>query len=387
MSTETLVSWAQNREDILLWRALCHVTEGTYVDVGAADPVEDSVTKLFYDRGWSGLNVEPVPAFADRLREERERDVTVQACAGSSPGSATLHLVPETGLSSLDADAAAKAKASGREIVDTVVDVRTLDQLLDDAGLRDRDIHFLKIDVEGFEREVLQGLDRSVWRPWVIVVEATAPNSTDQVHGAWEPDLLASEYEFCVFDGLNRFYVAREHDDLGSRLAYPVCSLDPPFVTAPHHRVLAAYDKLLASTHNLEAELVRTQNSYQQQEQAHADLRSGYERLTAIHHAALASYELQAGELAKTVSSYEVQVREVERLTKTNGELTDECATLRHGVVDMAGEIDDLRQALLHRESMAEALDQVMNSTSWRLTRPVRKVADVAKRWRRNTAP
>ena len=32
---------------------------GFYVDVGAHDPVQDSVTKLFYDRGWRGVNVEP----------------------------------------------------------------------------------------------------------------------------------------------------------------------------------------------------------------------------------------------------------------------------------------------------------------------------------------
>ena len=45
------VSYAQNREDVLLSRVLPGPV-GSYIDVGAADPVELSVTKWFYDRGW-----------------------------------------------------------------------------------------------------------------------------------------------------------------------------------------------------------------------------------------------------------------------------------------------------------------------------------------------
>ena len=51
----TIVSWAQNGEDIVLRRALRDVAIGVYIDVGAADPDRDSVTKLFYDMGWHGI--------------------------------------------------------------------------------------------------------------------------------------------------------------------------------------------------------------------------------------------------------------------------------------------------------------------------------------------
>jgi hypothetical protein len=61
MITNHLVSYAQNREDILL-RAFFDPKEvGFYVDVGAYDPDDDSVTRLFYDRGWRGINIEPQP--------------------------------------------------------------------------------------------------------------------------------------------------------------------------------------------------------------------------------------------------------------------------------------------------------------------------------------
>ena len=44
-----MISYAQNFEDVILWRALKHVEAGRYIDIGANDPEKDSVTKVFYD--------------------------------------------------------------------------------------------------------------------------------------------------------------------------------------------------------------------------------------------------------------------------------------------------------------------------------------------------
>ena len=58
-----LISYSQNAEDIRLWRVFGGIDNGFYVDVGAADPSVGSVSRIFYDHGWSGINVEPSPAF------------------------------------------------------------------------------------------------------------------------------------------------------------------------------------------------------------------------------------------------------------------------------------------------------------------------------------
>ena len=67
---ERLVSYAQHGEDIVLWRAFRNQKTGTYVDVGAFDPTYDSVTRLFYERGWRGINIDPS---VGRHRAVRER--------------------------------------------------------------------------------------------------------------------------------------------------------------------------------------------------------------------------------------------------------------------------------------------------------------------------
>ena len=47
---------SQNREDLILEAFFIGEKKGFYVDVGAYDPDYDSVTKLFYLKGWNGIN-------------------------------------------------------------------------------------------------------------------------------------------------------------------------------------------------------------------------------------------------------------------------------------------------------------------------------------------
>jgi len=90
----TFISYAQNNEDVLLWRALGHIKNGYYIDVGANDPVEHSVTKSFYDAGWSGISVEPLPKYHQAFLEQRPRDTNLAIAAGAVDGELTLYDVP-----------------------------------------------------------------------------------------------------------------------------------------------------------------------------------------------------------------------------------------------------------------------------------------------------
>ncbi|MBP0628099.1 FkbM family methyltransferase [Cupriavidus sp. AcVe19-1a] len=214
----TITSYAQNLEDVLLWRALKHVPNGFYVDVGASDPDIDSVTRLFYEHGWSGINIEPEQDCWRRLCQARPRDINVAIAVGDSKGTVPFYSIPVRGLSTLDSAVADAYRARGTNVFAQQIDVDTLSSVLGRYAMRP--IHFLKIDVEGAERAVLKGLDLKVWRPWILVVEATKPNSTEQSHQLWEPIILSAGYVFVYFDGLNRYYVAEEQQ--GVQFAFEV---------------------------------------------------------------------------------------------------------------------------------------------------------------------
>lgn len=215
----TFVSYAQNFEDVMLWRALKHVEGGFYVDVGAQDPAIDSVSLAFYEHGWRGVHIEPSLVYADKLRRSRPDEIVIQAAIAAAPSTRVFFEIPDTGLSTADREIAERHRAQGFTVIETVVPYLTLTQALEPfAG---RDIHWLKIDVEGFEGEVIQGWDATAIRPWVLVVESMAPNRPEETHLAWESQVIQRGYDFVYFDGLNRYYISADHRELAASFDRP----------------------------------------------------------------------------------------------------------------------------------------------------------------------
>lgn len=218
------ISYAQAGEDVMLWRALSAVRQGIYVDVGAHDPVELSTTKAFYDRGWSGINVEPSPAHFRALASQRQRDINLQCAVGDRDGSVTFHDFIGTGLSTTDPAVAESHRKSDWESETIEVPLRTLRSILADYSLPE--VHFLKVDVEGGEESVLRGADFRAFRPWIVLVEATRPLSNERCDGPLRLILEEAGYTFAFFDGINSFFVAREHAELLPHFDRPVSPLD-----------------------------------------------------------------------------------------------------------------------------------------------------------------
>ncbi len=219
------VSFAQNAEDLMLWRALRDVRDGFWIDVGAADPDDLSVTRAFHDRGWTGVNIEPNRFLFNRLVAARPRDVNLAVALGGTAGERAFHVFGETGLSCFDDAIAAVHREAGYDETTGSVPVMTLADVCERHA--PDTIHFLKIDVEGAEAEVLSGADWRRFRPWIVLAEATRPLSPEQTHAEWEADLVRADYRFVWFDGVNRFYVAAErYAALAAAFAAPPNALD-----------------------------------------------------------------------------------------------------------------------------------------------------------------
>lgn len=215
----TKISYAQNYEDIMLWRALKHIEHGFYIDVGANDPIIDSVTKLFYDAGWNGINIEPVEKFIEKYYSLRERDISIPKAVSDEKGMMQLWQCDIPGWSTLDKTVAAKHESEGHKGYWSEVSIDTLSAILDEQSFSD--IHFLKVDVEGAEYPVLKGNDWNKYRPWIVLIEATVPNTQISDYDECEKLLLENQYHHVFSDGLNRYYVANEHSELDESFQYP----------------------------------------------------------------------------------------------------------------------------------------------------------------------
>jgi FkbM family methyltransferase len=229
-----ITSYAQNFEDVMLARAFPGAA-GFYVDVGANDPDIDNVSRHFYERGWSGINIEPLSANSAELRRKRPRDINLEIAVGEEEGTITFYEIGKWhGYSTTDAALAAQHRQDGLKVVEHTVPVRKLSAILDEHAAG-RAIDFLKIDVEGTELSVLRGADLRRHRPKIIVLESKMPVTLNMVDRVDEvPDrveeysdfLAPLGYHFVYHDGLNSFFLAEESRALEKAFTRPPGTFD-----------------------------------------------------------------------------------------------------------------------------------------------------------------
>ncbi|MBD9425342.1 FkbM family methyltransferase [Pseudomonas sp. PDM15] len=210
-----MISYAQNFEDVILERLFKSRKTGFYVDIGACHPIYDSVTHHFYLKGWSGINVEPQPKLFTELQAARERDINLQCCVGAQADTRTFYITKDIGTSTLNQVIAEHYREERSIDQELTVELVTLNQIWSEH-VGNRQVDFMKIDVEGCEGDVLFGADFSVVAPSVLVIEATVPNSQELSHEQWE-ELVLDHYQLIYFDGLNRFY-ARKGSQFGTSI-------------------------------------------------------------------------------------------------------------------------------------------------------------------------
>ncbi|WP_374832438.1 FkbM family methyltransferase [Paenochrobactrum pullorum] len=311
-----LISYAQNFEDIMLWRAFKNIKKGFYIDIGAWSPTKDSVTRCFYDAGWHGINIEPNPYYYRELKLQRKRDRNLKIAVSDYEGTATMFFVAGSGLSTLDPDFVTKYEAQGFNIKPQKVDVLTLPAIWIEYVPDHQEVHFLKVDVEGLEKAIIASHDWQKYRPWIVVVEATLPLSQIASHRDWEHVLLSNQYNLVYQDGLNRFYLAHEHSDLERFFDYPPNVFDN-FMLASEAAYIKKNNKLLTEQKTLK-----------------------------------------------------------KNLNAVNAKLNDLIQTLQLETTKSAKQQDDFESAKQHYETLISAKDDqitaLYRSTSWRVTSPIR---------------
>lgn len=127
-------------------------------DIGAND---GRYTDVFIELGATVVAVEPNPSLAKMLRQ-RFRAQIEEVAIGAEPGVAELYLADADILSTLSTEWMEIARReqlsnewNGRSVT---VSVSTLDAMIERHGLPS----YVKIDVEGFEPEVLRGISQAI---------------------------------------------------------------------------------------------------------------------------------------------------------------------------------------------------------------------------------
>lgn len=208
-----MVSYAQAGEDVILYHMLKKINGKIfYIDVGANDPEHLSVTKLFYELGNNGINIEPMKKHYEKLCQERKRDINLNIAVGnpSRNGGVIDVSYSEYGFFNKNHDYYEGVK----NVDETQLKVVSLNSVCEEYVPRGQDIHFLKVDVDGFEADVLDSIDFQRYRPFILCVEVT-------VSDAWIGYINSNGYSVVYRDSLNAWFVADEKLNDGVLLIDP----------------------------------------------------------------------------------------------------------------------------------------------------------------------
>jgi FkbM family methyltransferase len=207
------LTYSQHDLDLRMKRYLTR-THGFYIESGAFDGMTASNTYIYQQqRCWTGLLVEPSPENARAAAANRPHDVVEHsALVGPAYVEATIRGAFHSMLVS-------KVDAGG----DVEVPAHTMTALLEKH--RVPHVHWWSLDVEGFELEVLRGLDFARWTPDYILVELWDDNAAVKSFLAArgytiEADISPWHHATPHRDVLFRSAAATEHQALDSTFTY-----------------------------------------------------------------------------------------------------------------------------------------------------------------------
>ena len=173
------LSYSQEGEDLILARYFEGKNNGFFVDVGAHHPIRFSNTYKFYQLGWRGINIDPLPGSMKTFNELRTNDINLEiAVLNSEKDELDYYSFNEPALNTFNKDLAFSIEKQGRyKLVESIkLESFKLSTILENHVKEGQIIDFLTIDVEGMDFEVLKSNNWGKYRPEYIVLESL--NST-----------------------------------------------------------------------------------------------------------------------------------------------------------------------------------------------------------------
>jgi len=146
--------------------------KGFYVDIGALHPLRFSNTQLFYEKGWSGINIDATPGSMGEFNKHRPLDINIEAGISNTGRDLSFYSFKEPALNSFNEEISEERIANGWELKEKkIIKTFSINEILNKNIKKDQKIDFINIDVEGLDYEILKSLDWKKYNPEFLLVE------------------------------------------------------------------------------------------------------------------------------------------------------------------------------------------------------------------------
>lgn len=173
-------SYSQEGEDLIIDRFFENQSTGFFIDIGAHHPRRFSNTYLLYQKGWQGINIDPMPGVMKLFNKERPKDINLEIGISREKNILKYYIFNEKALNTFsESEAIIKSKINPTKyfIVNTInINTYPLEKILDKYIDSSKKIDLMSIDVEGLDLDVLKSNDWNKHRPKIILIEELRTN-------------------------------------------------------------------------------------------------------------------------------------------------------------------------------------------------------------------
>ncbi len=209
---------SQFGEDLWAYDLFAGQTSGFFIEVGAFDGYNLSVTYALEAMGWNGLLIEALPERFEKCRLRRPNSRVVHAALGRRNASGTVDFVQVADqyggmLSFIDAKTE-HAKTIEQNKFPTskiTVPLTSMDELLKDHK---GPIDLAVIDVEGAELDLLDGFDLLKHKPRAIILEENTGGRDQRLMNY----MSTKPYVYAGYLGVNQLWVRTDEEKLLNNL-------------------------------------------------------------------------------------------------------------------------------------------------------------------------
>ncbi|WP_083522075.1 FkbM family methyltransferase [Desulfovibrio fairfieldensis] len=168
------ICYGQNAEDMIAEKFFDTNYKGFYVDIGAHHPQRFSNTYSFYQKGWRGINIDPLPGSMTHFEKERNEDINLEICVSADSGIVKYYLFDEPAYNTISEERAEKVLSLNVTRLKNIIDIQSkpLADLLDRYVPKGKSIDLMSIDVESMELPVLMTNNWEKFLPKLIIIES-----------------------------------------------------------------------------------------------------------------------------------------------------------------------------------------------------------------------
>lgn len=359
-------SYALNYGDALLWKVFNNLKAGYYIDVGVSDPEYNSFTKLFYDAGWSGINLIPLSHQHSKFCRERANDININNMVSTDCEDCSFYeIVPNNSFSGL-----LKLASVNKDLIENYsnqyhleynshqIKTISLNEVLKKHNPLDREINFLKIEASGAEETVLNSIDLSYYRPNIIIITGTNELFSTQITLNWEKLLHSADYQLVYFDGLSRYFICNEKTYLATRFNYPA-----------HFDGYIRYSdyQVAKQIEQLQKEI---QKITQERDAFHQEIFESDRHISVLSIQNKNSLHERSLEKLMAATEKENLLSSMKELEKERNFLAKEHRRMKESLITLENKVQHFK--LLKTKFLNQKI-QVENSLSWKITKPLRQ--------------